>query len=145
MIMPIGAFRPRPGWQNERQFFYKYARPTTALAILEGKRLRWSTPATLNDPFDTRFDMPIELDPRIKQQTLDRLWNMHYGDGIAAPGNRLGEAVRALRGIFPKLDRVEFDQEFGESFDEALVAMREGVPAMQRELASQMRRARFSV
>lgn len=38
--------------RNTLTQFYKYTSPTTALKIIEGRRLRWSSPVLFNDPFD---------------------------------------------------------------------------------------------
>jgi len=44
--------------------FYKYATPETALAILESRAVRYSSPLSFNDPFDVQsglhFDFPLE-------------------------------------------------------------------------------------
>ncbi|MBC7620856.1 MAG: DUF2971 domain-containing protein [Candidatus Saccharibacteria bacterium] len=37
---------------NKLEQFYKYVTPETALKIIEGRRLRWSSPVLFNDPFD---------------------------------------------------------------------------------------------
>jgi hypothetical protein len=37
---------------NKLGQFYKYVTPATALKIIEGRRLRWSSPVLFNDPFD---------------------------------------------------------------------------------------------
>lgn len=38
--------------RNTLEQFYKYASPGTALKIIEGRRVRWSSPVLFNDPFD---------------------------------------------------------------------------------------------
>jgi hypothetical protein len=37
---------------NKLEQFYKYVTPSTALKIIQGRRLRWSSPVLFNDPFD---------------------------------------------------------------------------------------------
>ena len=38
--------------RNMLKQFYKYTSPKTAMKIIEGQRLRWSSPVLFNDPFD---------------------------------------------------------------------------------------------
>src|SRR4051794_34870497 len=48
---------------NEKNLvFYKYMSPATAHAVLGNQTLRWSTPGTLNDPYDMQFDLKYEVD-----------------------------------------------------------------------------------
>src|SRR5215469_12806052 len=101
--------------------FFKYLSATAAQAVLRNRTLRWSTPGTLNDPFDAQFDLRAEIDRlKVKAATLDRLWDAHYGENPAPAGNRLGEVIQAFRGVFPRLSREDFDREFGEAIDQAL-------------------------
>jgi hypothetical protein len=88
--------------------------------------------------------MPIDDDlASVKQRTLDRLWDMHYGEAPPKPGNLLGFAIRAARGWFPRLGREEFDREFGESFDDGIAAMKAALPKLHDELAEQMKTSKI--
>ena len=39
---------------HNREFFYKYVTSETALLILKNRTLRYRSPVTFNDPFDTQ-------------------------------------------------------------------------------------------
>ena len=98
---------------------FKYTTSKTALAILTTGTMRWSAPYVFNDPFDLQFDMPLIIKDaaRMRRAILDYLWKAHYSpDGLPA-GNILGELIRQVRPIFPKMSRKEFDKQFGEAVD----------------------------
>lgn len=101
--------------------FYKYVTPTTAYIIISTKTLRWSSPTTLNDPFDMQFAFQFKVDrPAARILALDKLWEHHYGEMFARPLNKLGRAIRELRGLFPEMSREQFDLEFGPVIDASI-------------------------
>lgn len=51
------SFR-RPG----KRSFFKYASPSTALAVLSSGKVRYSSPLTFNDPFDLQSGLHFEFD-----------------------------------------------------------------------------------
>lgn len=54
--------------------FYKYSSPTTAIAILQSKNVRYSSPLLFNDPFDIQSGLHLEFDLRtLHGKVLDRL------------------------------------------------------------------------
>jgi hypothetical protein len=117
---------------NNQPYFYKYMSRGTGRIVLENRTLRWSTPGTLNDPYDMQFDLRVEIDREaVKASALQKLWERHYGNQVPPAGNDLGVAINALRGIFPRLSRAEFDREFGEAIDETLVHMERTLPGLQ--------------
>ena len=98
------------------EFFFKYATSRTAKIVLETQKLRWSTAALLNDPYDLQFDLHLEIEPdNLRKLALEKLFNAWYGAEPykAAPGSRLGMLIAASRGKAPKLSREEFDVKFG--------------------------------
>ena len=48
---------------HNRNSFYKYMTAKTAEAILLSNRIRWSSPAYFNDPFDVPRELAFGLDP----------------------------------------------------------------------------------
>ncbi|MGF9763829.1 DUF2971 domain-containing protein [Microvirga sp. 0TCS3.31] len=79
-----------------------------------------------------QFDLRVEIDREaVKARALQKLWEGHYGDQVAPAGNRLGEVINALRGIFPRITREEFDHEFGEAIEATLVQMERSLPGLQ--------------
>lgn len=48
---------------HDKEYFYKYLTAETALKILQNRTLKYSSPVTFNDPFDsqTRMDFDFEM------------------------------------------------------------------------------------
>lgn len=48
---------------HDKEYFYKYVTAETALKILQNRTLKYSSPVTFNDPFDsqTRMDFDFEM------------------------------------------------------------------------------------
>ncbi|MGH6937386.1 DUF2971 domain-containing protein [Hypericibacter sp.] len=137
-------FAGRSAWVNDREYFFKYASRGTARAVLENQTLRWSTPATLNDPYDVQFDLHIEVDrDAVKAAALQRLWDAHYGDQPVRVGNKLGEAIRVVRGFFPRLSREEFNDTYGESMDEGFNAAERSLPEVQAQIRAEMAKSKL--
>lgn len=106
---------------------------------MENRTLRWSAPRTLNDPYDTQFDVHIDAkSDELKAATLQKLWDAHYGDKPVKVGNELGALIQHFRGSFPKLTRKEFDREFDEAIDEGLSRMKRVLPDVQDEIRAHM-------
>ena len=118
------------------EHLYKYVSLETGHIVLETQTLRWSTPPLLNDPFDMQFAFQVRVDRgAVKAATLRKLWNAHYGQGPPAGArNQLGRLVEALRGVFPRLSREEFDREFGEATDECIDGLYARLPARAGEI-----------
>jgi hypothetical protein len=78
--------------------FYKYMTYNTASIVLENQTLRWSTPATLNDPYDIQFDLQLNFDrKKVLRDTLDKLWKVFLGELPGAPDNRMTHAINFMR------------------------------------------------
>ena len=58
-----------PNRRHDRQFFYKYMTAATARIVLCNRKLRWSSPAIFNDPFDVHPDA-VPFDSAELQQAL---------------------------------------------------------------------------
>jgi hypothetical protein len=98
--------------------FYKYAKPDVALTILTNRTLRWSTPPTLNDPFDMQFAFQLRADPKkVRALALEKYWQHHYGELRELPLNRLGLMVRIARGKLSQMPREKFEATFGGAID----------------------------
>jgi len=100
---------------------YKYLSPSTAITVLTNRTLRWSTPPTLNDPFDMQFAFQIRNDfAAVRRRALDIKWD-HYNGRLLpnAVPNQLGQAMRLLRGRLPHMTREQFDDHLGPIVDGA--------------------------
>jgi hypothetical protein len=124
--------------------FFKYVSRHVGRTILENRTLRWSTPGTLNDPYDAQFDLHIEVDrEEVRRKALQKLWDAHYGPEPAPVGNALGVLIRLFRGRFPRLTREEFNREFGEAIDQGLARMEQALPTFQREIRAEISRSKI--
>lgn len=119
--------------------FFKFMSRGTGRLVLKNGTLRWSTPGTLNDPYDMQFNLHFDVDRQsVISATLEKLWLSHYGDDPVPAGNQFGRLVNAFRGRFPQLSRETFDHEFGASASEALDAMERTLPEFNEAIQSEM-------
>ena len=99
--------------------FYKYMSVGTGRAVLMNKTLRWSTPGTLNDPFDIQFDLNFKINRAVvKTATLQKLWDAYNGHEIRI-GNALGVLMAAFRQSTPGWTREKFEQELALPLEES--------------------------
>jgi hypothetical protein len=143
--MSQDAYIARPtAWVNDRPHFFKYTTRGTARAVLGNQTLRWSTPATLNDPYDVQFDLHIEVDKEaVKKAALQKLWDAHYGTQPIQARNKLGDAINLVRGVFPKLSRQEFDELYGEGIDEGFAAAERSLPGVHAAIRAEMSKSKL--
>jgi hypothetical protein len=131
-------------WSNNRRYFYKYVSGKTCRAALEHRTLRWSTPATLNDPFDIQFDLHLKVDrAKVKQLAAQKLSDGLYGDRPAPVGNVLGALLRVERANLIQLNKAELKGEFDKGIEEGLLSIEQSLPEFQRELRAHMARSKI--
>jgi Protein of unknown function (DUF2971) len=112
--------RPK-NWLHDRESFFKYVTPETALKVLNSRSLRWSSPDCFNDPFDMGFDLHVNFDhARVRNLTLKSLWDAYYSPEGIPVGNDLGRRILDRKADFPKFSREEFDRKLGRAVDDAL-------------------------
>jgi len=113
---------PRPAsWTHDRERFYKYTTASTAKAILANRKLRWSSPALFNDPFDVQFDPHLEFDrERVIQNAMNELWERYSGKKPIVMGNPLAVALRLLMHHAPGIPRAELERDLLPGLAEAL-------------------------
>jgi len=104
--------------------FYKYMPYSTAEIVLRNQTLRWTTPATLNDPYDIQFDLRIDIDRELALQlALDKLWkliNKQLEYNIDNPMHRL---VPDLQRMYQGQPRDIFTQQMSGVIRESLAAL----------------------
>src|SRR5689334_15644624 len=119
--------------------YFKYTSLATGLAVLTARKLRWSTAALLNDPYDIQFDLHVQVDDgAVKRRVLQRLWDAHYGPSAQPAANTLGTLISAFRGQFPRLSRADFDAEYGAAIDKGLLSAARNRPQHQQEIRNFM-------
>lgn len=132
--MVMAGNLPPPGQVDNRRFL-KYVSRATGAIILQNRTLRWSTPGTLNDPYDAQFDLHIDVDQQeVRAATLQKLWDAYAGDQPAPVGNVLGIAIRWLRERAPGMCREAFEHQFGAAIAEGLAQGERHLPIMQAEM-----------
>jgi len=64
-----------------RRAFYKYTTPGTAIAVLQAKTVRYSSPQSFNDPFDIQSGLHFEFDlDSLHSRVLDRIQELASGE-----------------------------------------------------------------
>lgn len=103
---------------------FKYVTPSTGRKIIENGTLRWSTPPTLNDPFDMQFAFQLRIDRRaVRAMALDKMWQHFFGELLNQPLTEWGRMIRQRRGELTRcMSREEFskDPEFADVVDETI-------------------------
>lgn len=61
--------------------FYKYLSPTSSIAVLKNRTLKWSNARLFNDPFDMPIDTSYAFDgPSLATALIDELARLSFGD-----------------------------------------------------------------
>lgn len=116
--------------------FFKYQSRATARAVLTGVKLRWSTPATLNDPFDIQFDLSTDIDEKVVVSlALDKLWRCYVGElqPQPFPGNAMWLPLLLLRHHPNRISRSDFEDHMRPGVIESLALGRAKIPAALEE------------
>ena len=125
---------PVPEVADDRRY-YKYMTRSTARLVLGQRTLRWSTPRTLNDPFDNQFELHAEIDPeRVKQLAMQRLWEDYSAPELVPNDHPLRTALILLRAVVPRRTREQFEREFEGGIANGLARSDELVGQMQEQL-----------
>ncbi|RWQ28466.1 MAG: DUF2971 domain-containing protein [Mesorhizobium sp.] len=126
-------------WKSSRIHFFKYMSAGTAKIVLANRTLRWSTPGTLNDPYDLQFDLQISADrSRVRPLALERLWEVFKGRRSAETGKPLAQLIQLAGLSAPQMTRQEFERRFGPAFDEGFERMMKILPEVNAEVRQQM-------
>lgn len=124
---------------NDQPHFYKYMSADVARIVLENRTLRWSTPGTLNDPYDMQFDLHFKIErERTKKLALQKMWDAIYGDEIVPVANEMGELLAYLRQIQPPWSREEFDRLHENEIDASFDRLEALLPEMNAQFRSEL-------
>jgi hypothetical protein len=106
--------------------FFKDMSRDAAIATLQNGTLRWSTPPTLNDPFDMQFAFQLRVDKdAARRLSLEKCWNNIHGKPEVRPLNDWGRAIQENRDALARLSHEEFYEEIGLAIDETFDAIKE--------------------
>lgn len=104
--------------------FYKYMTYSTAQIVLENQTLRWSTPATLNDPYDIQFDLQLNFDRnKVLRDTLDKIWKAFVGELPGHPDNRMTAAISLMRSHLKGIPKKHFLRQMEEGVKQSFATM----------------------
>jgi hypothetical protein len=119
--------------------YYKYMSRSTGRIVLENRTLRWSSPGTLNDPYDMQFDLHIELDQAaVKAAALQKMWDAFYTGDSFPIKNPIGLLLHLYKGRLRDMPRAEFDGDFGKAIDMGFDGMLEALPRLQADVRAMM-------
>lgn len=132
-------------WNNNRKFFFKYMSFETAEIVLGDRTLRWSTPATLNDPYELHLNFEIAEDEEaIIKQTINKMWGVYCGTiALPADPNPISTAI-ALAGSQPsRMTKGIFAEEYGPKVSEVLARMRNLSPQLRDDILTLMKSSKL--
>jgi hypothetical protein len=114
---------------------YKYLPVNSAKAVLANRTLRWSTPRTLNDPFDMQTGVLLNLaDHEIVDLALKEIWYRIHND--IPPKNKMGVAIDQLRLSGIVLSKDEVDKKFSAGLFRSIEKFRNRLPAFNNDVIS---------
>lgn len=87
-----------------KRSFFKYANPSTVLAILKTKRVRYSSPLVFNDPFDLQSGLHFDFDiSTLQEKVLDKL--KEFASATEPPvvdeADPWGKIIKTVREAYP--------------------------------------------
>lgn len=114
--------------------FYKYMPYSTAKIVLENQTLRWSTPATLNDPYDIQFDLRIDFDrEKVLRTSLDKLWKVHMGELRGHPENKMSAAFDFMRPYLKDIPKEVFMRDMEDGIRKSFAAIDKNIHQTYRD------------
>jgi hypothetical protein len=119
--------------------FYKYMTYSTANIVLENQTVRWSTPATLNDPYDIQFDLRINFDRnKVLRDTLEKLWKVHIGELRGDPENKMSAAFDLMRPYLKDIPKKVFMHNMERGVRESFAVMDKNIHQTYRATRDQL-------
>ncbi|WP_218726509.1 DUF2971 domain-containing protein [Pseudomonas sp. D1HM] len=108
--------------------FYKYMTHSTANIVLENQTLRWSTPATLNDPYDIQFDLRVDFDRnKVLHHALDKLWKVFTGELTCHADSQMSITMNILRPHLKRMPKKHFINKMEEGIRNSFAALDTGI------------------
>lgn len=108
--------------------FYKYMSSSTAKIVLENQTLRWTTPATLNDPYDIQFNLRIDFDrEKVTRDALEKLWKAYKGELLCAEDNTMADIIQLYREKLPDITKSFFTEGLAKGIAESFQVLDAGI------------------
>ncbi|RYG85506.1 MAG: DUF2971 domain-containing protein [Alphaproteobacteria bacterium] len=111
----------------------------TAKIVLERTTLRWSTPRTLNDPFDIQFDLHIDADQEVvRRMALQKIWEDYSSPNARRPRNLLGTMIQRMRMQVPNRDRAWLEESLDGVIDEGFARGLASLPQLHADTREEL-------
>ena len=111
----------------------------TAKIVLDRTTLRWSTPRTLNDPFDVQFDLHIDVDEAaVRQMALQKIWEDYSSADARQPGNLLGAMIQMMRVRVPNRDQAWLEENLEGAVDEGFARGLASLPRLHADVRAEL-------
>ncbi|WP_226488941.1 DUF2971 domain-containing protein [Pseudomonas sp. B20] len=121
------------------KYFYKYTSSAVAKKIIENGTLRWSTPGSLNDPYDIQFDFRTDHDvEKIRKIVMDNWWGLYTGELQGAEDNIVVALIGLVKQSMPNLSKDFFNQKFSGAVEQAVQVLNEKIDAFNKEVRGHM-------
>ncbi|MEO9169307.1 MAG: DUF2971 domain-containing protein [Aestuariivirga sp.] len=112
---------------------YKYLSVKSAFAVLNNRKLRWSSPKVLNDPFDVKLGMALNFDQeRVVDLTCEMICNRFTENRPTK--NLVGHLLEFMKSRGVSLTASEVREEFESAAQESLGVLRLNFVAFNSEL-----------
>jgi hypothetical protein len=106
----------------------------TARIVLEGGKLRWSSPKLFNDPFDVQFDLHVQYDRRrVAQRAMQAIVGGYQGRAEINPRNILGRILLLLRDRAPGMSEAELRTKLEPGLYEGMERAERRIPRTHEE------------
>lgn len=117
--------------------FYKYMSFNTAKIVLENQTLRWTTPATLNDPYDIQIDLRVDFNrEKVMEDALEKIWLTYTGAIACAEGNRMKEVIDLFREKLPGIPKKFFLERMTMGIKESFAVLDKNIGELNRFVRS---------
>ena len=112
---------------------YKYMSVDTARAVLTYSTLRWSTPATFNDPADMQLYLVLNVeDSVVVEEAIEFIANAFCCETFK-PLNEVGVMLNFLKASGIKLNKQQVEIEFGDTLMQCMRKLRKYLPTFNEE------------
>ncbi|WP_095165419.1 DUF2971 domain-containing protein [Pseudomonas sp. Irchel 3H3] len=116
------------------QALFKYMPYSTADIVLKNQTLRWSTPATLNDPYDIQFDLRIDFDrSKALESSIEKLWKLFTGIVECSKDNPWFEYQQLLQEHYKGVKKEIFAEHMSEGVRESFAKLDENIAKAHQE------------
>ncbi len=116
--------------QHGQSAFFKYVSPEALVAILRDRRLRWSSPNTLNDHFDMQHNIRLdvgmsEIGEALKQEVTQMLYGPIEPTGDST--HLLLAGIRLLRRVAQRIPKEQWDRDMEEVIKSSMKSSEEAL------------------